>query len=93
MGGYQDVNNCKRGVGRWSDHRKRLQKYRIVNSICFICKDLIETLVIFTRQQFPSIVLDWSNFNCKRLQRVGGQLIVNNCKLGVGGWSKNGEKL
>ena len=30
MGGWQNVNDCKRGVGRWLDHCKRLQTVNVV---------------------------------------------------------------
>ena len=30
MGGWQNVNDCKRGVGRWLDHSKRLQTVNVV---------------------------------------------------------------
>ena len=33
MGGWQSVNDCKRGVGRWSDHCKRLQTVNVVFSM------------------------------------------------------------
>ena len=39
------------------------------------------------------IAFGWSNFRCKPLQQVGGRLNVNDCKPGVGGWSKMLKKL
>ena len=35
----------------------------------------------------------WSVSECPRGQRVGGQLNVHVCPLGVGGWSKKGKNL
>ena len=33
MGGRQNVNDCKQGVGRWLDHCKRLQTVNVVFSM------------------------------------------------------------
>ena len=36
MGGRQNVNDCKLGVGRWLDHCKRLQTVNVVFKTVFV---------------------------------------------------------